>query len=127
MLAPDQLASSALLSLAGPFDQPLQHGIKVGLFLGADSVAADFAMRNRFEIQCLDQLINRQFLGQVRLIAKDEQRDAIKDWLFEQGMKLLSSYRERLMVRGIYDISLESGQLDTAANNLAPMSHTPSH
>lgn len=60
-----QLGALVPLSLAGPFDQPLQHGVEVGLLLGADSITADFTVGDRLEIQCLNEFINRQFLRQV--------------------------------------------------------------
>lgn len=92
---------------AGSFDQPLQYRVQVGLFLGAYAVAADFPVRNSLQIQRVDELVNRKLFWKVGLIAEHQERYSVEDWLFEKGMKLLASDRERLGVGRVNNVTME--------------------
>ena len=66
---------------AGSGNQPLQDSVEVRLFFGTDSVTAHLPMRHFFEVQCIDELIDRKLARQIRFIAKDEEWDAFQGWL----------------------------------------------
>lgn len=97
--------TSRASSFAWPLDQPLQHGIEIGLFLGADTVAANFAVGYCLKVECLDQFVNRELFRQVRLIAENKQRNSIKNRFFEQGVELFASYWKSLLVCGINNVA----------------------
>ncbi len=67
--------------MARPFDQPLQYGVKIGLFLRADTVAANLAVRYSLEVQRIYKLIHGELFRKIRLVAKNQERYAVKDWL----------------------------------------------
>jgi hypothetical protein len=47
----------------------LEDCVQVGLFLGANAIAADLAMGHRLELQSLDQLVDRKLVWQIGLVA----------------------------------------------------------
>jgi len=57
-------------------NQPLQNGVEIGFLFCADAIAAHLSVRHCFEVQAFNQLVNGQLVGQIGLVAKDEQRDA---------------------------------------------------
>lgn len=52
--------AAALPALPGY--QPLQHGIQVGFFLGADSITTRLTVRDVPEAQGIDELVDGQLL-----------------------------------------------------------------
>jgi hypothetical protein len=66
---------------AGSSNQPLEDSVEVCLFFGADSITAHLSMRDLFEVERIDELVNREFAWQIRLVAKYEERDAFEGWL----------------------------------------------
>ena len=61
-----------ILLAAGSRDEPLQHSVQIGFFLGADAVAADFAMRNGFEVESINQLVHRELVRKIRFVTKNK-------------------------------------------------------
>ena len=88
----------------------MQYSIQVGLLLGADPVAAHFSMRDGFEIHGLDQLIHRQLIWQIRLVAQDQQRDPLQRRLAHQFMQFLGGGGEGRSIRRIDDKSIVLGE-----------------
>ena len=58
-------ASNRARSSTSSCNQPVQHGIQIRLFFGADAVAAHFTMGDRLQIHRVNQLVDRQFIRQV--------------------------------------------------------------
>ena len=85
-LPPVQQRATALL--VGASNQPLEHGVEIGLLLCANPVAAHLAVRYGLEIQCLDEVIHRQLVGQIGFIAEHEQRNALQGGLFQEKIQL---------------------------------------
>jgi hypothetical protein len=86
-------------------DEPRQHDVEVGLLLGADAVAAHLAPRHRRQVQLLDQLVDREVLGQVRLVAQHQERDAVERRAAEQVVQLLARDGQRVLVGAVDDVS----------------------
>jgi hypothetical protein len=63
-------------SFAGSGNQPLEHGVEVGLLFCTDAVAAHFSVRHGLEVERLDELVDGKLVGQVRFVAQDEKRNA---------------------------------------------------
>ena len=53
----ERIVAGALLL---PGNQPLQDGVKVGLFLGTDAVAARLATFEGLEVHFVDELVDGQ-------------------------------------------------------------------
>jgi len=92
-------------------NQPFQDSIEIGLLLGTDSIAADFAMGNGLHVQCLDDVVHGKLVRQIGLITQDEQRNSIEDWLFQQRMELLLCDRNGSLVRSIHDVSMQNSRI----------------
>lgn len=88
-------------------DQPLQDRVEIGLLLRADTIAADFPMRDGLHVKCIDQFVHRKFVGQVRLVAQNEKRYAVENPLIEQSMQLLLGDRESVVISSIDNVSAE--------------------
>lgn len=99
------IPSSRIPLLARPLDQPLQYGVEVGLLLGADAVAANLSMGHSLKIQRIDELIHRELLRKVGLVAQYQEGDTIQDWLLQKGMELFLGNRQRFLVGCINDIA----------------------
>lgn len=84
----------------------MQDSVKVGFFLGADTVAAYFAMGDGFQIHRLDDLIHRQLVWKIGLVSEDQEWDAIQRGLFHQVVKFFCRYWECSAVCCIHDIPL---------------------
>lgn len=59
-------------SFARPSNQPLQYRVQVGLLLGTDTIATHLTVCHGFEIQSLNQLINREMIRKIRLVAQNQ-------------------------------------------------------
>lgn len=68
-------------SFACSGNQPLEDGVEVRLFFGADPITAHLAVRHFFEVECINQLVDRELAFQIRLVSKDKERDAFQGWL----------------------------------------------
>lgn len=98
---PATLSSRA--SSRGSSDEPLHDGVEVGLLLGADAVAADLAVRDGFKVQGLNQLVDRELLGQVGLVPQDQQRDPFEFGFLQEGVELVTGDRKGINVRRVND------------------------
>jgi hypothetical protein len=85
-------------------NEPVQDSVKIGLFLGADTITAYFAMSDRFQIHRLDDLINRQLVWKIGLVPEDQEGDAMQRGLFHQVVKFFCRYWECSAVCCIHDI-----------------------
>ena len=74
---------------AGSSDEPVQHRIKVRLFLGTDPIAAHLAVRDGLEIHRVDQLVDRQLVGEVGFVSQYQQRDSVQRGLGHQIVQFL--------------------------------------
>lgn len=92
----------------GSCNQPLQYGIQIGLFFGADPITAYFAMRNGLQIQSFNKLVDRQFVWKVGLVSEYKQRDSIQCRLLEQHLKFFACNRQCLPVCRIDNIPGDS-------------------
>ena len=68
---PQRISSAAAALLACSLDQPLQHGVKIGLLFRADTIAAYLAVGNLLKVQRIDELIYRKLFRKIRLISED--------------------------------------------------------
>lgn len=73
----DQASIVSRHLLARAFDEPLENSIEVGFFFGTDCVTADFAVKDARKLQCLDELVGRKLLRQVRFVSQHKKRDAV--------------------------------------------------
>lgn len=89
----------------GAMDEPFHDGLQVGLLLGADAVAADLAMADGLEVEGFDQLVDRQLVRQVRLVAQHQQRDPVEFRFLQQRVQLVARDGQRLLVGRIHDES----------------------
>lgn len=56
--------------LATPGNQPLQHSLKICLFLRTDTIAAEFPVYNLLQFQPFNNFVHTQFVLEVRLVRK---------------------------------------------------------
>ncbi len=90
-------------SPVGKLHQPLQDGLKVRLLLGRDAVARDLAVGDVLELHDVDELVDRQLVGQVRLVAEHEQGDAVEGRLGHERVQLLAGHGQQVQVGNIDD------------------------
>ena len=64
----------------------MQDSIKVCLFLGTDAITAHFALRNRLKIQLVNQFVRGQVVRKIRLVAENQEGNAIQRWSLQQKM-----------------------------------------
>lgn len=84
-------------------NQPLEHGVEIGLLLCADAVAADFAVRNGSEVERLNQVVDRELVREIGLVSQDQERDALEGWLLEEKSQLLAGDGKGVSICRIYD------------------------
>jgi hypothetical protein len=96
---------SAGFSSTSSGNEPVQDGVEVGFFFGTDTIAAYFAMGDGFQIHCLDDLIDGQLVGKIRLVSEDQKRDTVQRGLFHEVMKLFCRYWECRAVCCVHDIA----------------------
>ena len=101
-------------------DQPLENSVEIGLFFCADAIAADLAVRNRFEAQSFDKLVYRQLAGKIGLVAKYKKRDAFQCWLLKQKLELLARHRKRFAIGRVHD---KSGAMSDTTTSRARLLH----
>lgn len=94
-----------ILLPAGACDQPVQHGVEIGLFFGADAIAADLAVGDGFEVHGFDQLIDRQFDREIGLVAQYQEWDAIQGGLVHQLVQFFRGHGQCGLISCVYDIS----------------------
>jgi len=61
-----------------PGNKPLEHSLQVCFLLGADSVATNFTVHNGFQVELIDEFVHGQLGGQVRLVTKDKEWNALE-------------------------------------------------
>lgn len=106
------MASAVPSSSAGMSElyQPLEDRLEVGLFLGRDAIAGNFSVADALQVHGVDQLIHCQLIREIRLVAQDEQRDALQSWATHQGMKLLARLGQELYIG---DVNNEDDRIDS--------------
>lgn len=62
----------------------MEYGIQIGFFLCAYAVATHFTVRHCLEVQGFDQLIDRELIRKVGLVAEHQERDAFQGRFFQQ-------------------------------------------
>lgn len=81
--------------------EPLYDGFEVGLLQGADTVAGDGAAGDGGEVKLVDELVDREAAGQVRLVAEHQERRVTDLRAVHEHVQLCLGLRQQLQVGNI--------------------------